>query len=301
MSAKKLKPPFPYFGGKSSVAPLVWPRFGASEIANYVEPFCGSAAMLLARPGFREGANHEVINDADGFVANFWRAMSLCPEEVIGWADRPVMEVDLSAASGLLYPLRDDLAARLREDMNFCDPKVAGLWVWGVSAMIAGPARWPREHVYYQVPTTGGRGIHGTQNTRRGFLEALVKRLSRVKVICGDWRRVCTDSFTTQLGRTAIFFDPPYLTSESVYSASAVYQQVVEFCLERGGDPQLRIALCGYEGEGADELVGAGWSEIAWQSNGGYGNCRKSGKNENNKRERIWFSPHCLNEGMFFL
>jgi hypothetical protein len=32
-----LKAPFPYAGGKSWIAPLVWPRFG--NPVNYVEPF----------------------------------------------------------------------------------------------------------------------------------------------------------------------------------------------------------------------------------------------------------------------
>ena len=41
-----LKAPFPWFGGKSKVAGLVWERFG--DVANYVEPFAGSLAVLLA-------------------------------------------------------------------------------------------------------------------------------------------------------------------------------------------------------------------------------------------------------------
>ena len=43
-----LKSPFPYFGGKRKVADEIWRRFGA--VANYVEPFFGSGAVLLARP-----------------------------------------------------------------------------------------------------------------------------------------------------------------------------------------------------------------------------------------------------------
>ena len=58
-----LKAPFPYFGGKSRIAPVLWDAFGR-DVANYVEPFCGSAATLLSRPG---GAGKvEIINDADG-------------------------------------------------------------------------------------------------------------------------------------------------------------------------------------------------------------------------------------------
>ncbi len=38
--------PFPYFGGKRTVAAAVWARLGSP--AQYIEPFCGSAAVLLA-------------------------------------------------------------------------------------------------------------------------------------------------------------------------------------------------------------------------------------------------------------
>jgi hypothetical protein len=34
---------------------------------------------------------------------------------------------------------------------------------------------------------------------------------------------------------------------------------------------------------------------VAWKSNGGYGGQRKDGSNDNAGKERIWFSPHCLN------
>ena len=40
--------PFPWFGGKSRAAHLVWERFG--DLPNYVEPFFGSGAVLLNRP-----------------------------------------------------------------------------------------------------------------------------------------------------------------------------------------------------------------------------------------------------------
>ena len=55
-----LKAPFPYFGGKALAAETVWRVFG--DVDNYVEPFCGSAAMLLSAP---EGKRVETINDAE--------------------------------------------------------------------------------------------------------------------------------------------------------------------------------------------------------------------------------------------
>ena len=44
----QLVAPFPWFGGKRTIASDVWKNFG--EVRNYVEPFCGSAAMLLGAP-----------------------------------------------------------------------------------------------------------------------------------------------------------------------------------------------------------------------------------------------------------
>ena len=57
---KMLKAPFPWFGGKSRVADIVWDRFG--DVANYVEPFFGSGAVLLARP---HPPRIETVNDLD--------------------------------------------------------------------------------------------------------------------------------------------------------------------------------------------------------------------------------------------
>lgn len=55
-----LKSPYPYFGGKSKIAAEVWKRFGNTP--NYVEPFFGSGAVLLARP-HKPGL--ELVNDVD--------------------------------------------------------------------------------------------------------------------------------------------------------------------------------------------------------------------------------------------
>ena len=82
-----LRAPFPWFGGKSKIAPLVWERFG--DVQNYVEPFFGSGAVLLGRPTV---AGIETVNDLDCMVANFWRALQNAPDAVAEAADWPVNE-----------------------------------------------------------------------------------------------------------------------------------------------------------------------------------------------------------------
>lgn len=127
-----LTAPFPYFGGKSRIAPLIWSRFGV--VSNYVEPFCGSAAVLLARPEpFNES---ETINDRCGFISNFWRATSANSAEVARFADWPVNEIDHHARHAWIVAQAQDLQQRLEGDPNLFDARIAGYWLNGISAAI---------------------------------------------------------------------------------------------------------------------------------------------------------------------
>jgi hypothetical protein len=158
-----------------------------------------------------------------------------------------------------------------------------------------------------------GRGVNG--NDAAGTCEqrltwltdwfrCLRDRFRTVRVCCGDWLRVCdSESVTTRLGLTGIFFDPPYGKAAgrnmSLYAhdSGTVAADVRAYCLERGADPSMRIALCGYVGEGHEVLERNGWTVEAWKANGGYGNVGKKGDpkgNGNARKERIWFSPFCL-------
>jgi hypothetical protein len=125
---QSLKAPFPYFGGKSRVAELVWSRLG--PVDNYIEPFFGSGAVLLRRP---DPPKIETVNDLDCMVANFWRATQRDPEGVAAWADGPVNEADLHSRHRWLV-LSDDAAAfrqRMRSDPELLRPEDCRLVVLG--------------------------------------------------------------------------------------------------------------------------------------------------------------------------
>ena len=93
-----LKAPFPYFGGKSKVAEEVWSRFG--DVNTYIEPFCGSMAMLLHRD---EPVSYETVNDIDGLLTNFWRSIQFDPESVAEVAEVASTEIDLKARNDWLF------------------------------------------------------------------------------------------------------------------------------------------------------------------------------------------------------
>ena len=89
----KLAAPFPYFGGKVMQADMVWRHLGS--VSNYIEPFAGSLGVVLNRPLPFVGA--ETINDANGHLVNFWRAVKLAPQELACHMDSPAATVDMHA------------------------------------------------------------------------------------------------------------------------------------------------------------------------------------------------------------
>jgi hypothetical protein len=121
-----------------------------------------------------------------------------------------------------------------------------------------------------------------------------------VDVCCGDWQRVLGNSPTVhRAAPCAIVLDPPYSQDhglDTVYAhhSRTVAADVHDWCVENGDNPDLRIALCGYDTEHAD-LTARGWTVAAWKAKGGYGNQGEDSRGRDNcRRERIWFSPACL-------
>jgi site-specific DNA-adenine methylase len=131
-----LKAPFPYlefFGGKSTVAPIVWAALGQPK--HYVEPFFGSGATLLARPDYNPQKHMETVCDKDGFVANAWRGMQLAPDELARYCDWPVNHADLNARRTYLNE-NQGLLQQLCDDPEYYDAKIAGYWIWAMSCWI---------------------------------------------------------------------------------------------------------------------------------------------------------------------
>lgn len=283
--------PFPYFGGKRRAAAAIWERLG--NVHNYVEPFCGSCAVLLARP---TPPHIETVNDADGLLANFWRAMTMYPDEVARWADWPVNEADLVARQNWLVRQRESLTARLMADPEWCDAKAAGWWVWGISCWIG--HGFSEREINAKLPSISGDTLGNGVGVDGGVkLQAVADRFRMVRVACGSWDRVTSVESALRVNRVpsvGVVLDPPYDDGASVYAENnRVSADVRAWCLAHGHIPTLRIALCGYEGE-HNELEAHGWSVLAWKAAGGYGNQSNGAGRDNASRERIWFSPHCL-------
>jgi DNA adenine methylase len=302
-----MKAPFPYFGGKRTIASDVWARLGRPT--QYIEPFCGSAAMLLAAPS---PASLEVVNDANGFIANFWRAVKYQPAAVAEWADYPVSHIDLGARHRWLMEQRDALGSSLHDPDWPGDAKVAGWWLWGQCSWIgSGWCEWDGKvpHVsdagrgvqaLGQVPhvSDAGRGVQalgqvprvssagmGVLLTSGGrtawrWLHELAARLDRVRVVHGDWRRCLNHHYGGS--DTAVFLDPPYEGYGELYGASSVAAEVAAWAQAH---PHLRVALCGHGGD----YTLPGWSVQEWSR----GKLTYGGGSTTDA-ECIWYSPACI-------
>lgn len=152
-----LRAPFPWFGGKSRAAHLIWEAFG--DVPNYVEPFAGSLAVLLGRPS---APRIETVNDRDAYLSNFWRAVAANPDEVAYWADWPVSECDLHARHRWLVA-QEEFREKMKHDPDLFDPKIAGWWVWGLCQWIgSGWCSTP------EWTTSPGRKVRGSDTAGTG-------------------------------------------------------------------------------------------------------------------------------------
>lgn len=288
--------PFPYFGGKRSIAAEVWKRLGTPS--QYIEPFCGSAAVLLASP---RRADLEVICDGSGFIANFWRAVKHQPEAVAKAADYPVSHIDLGASHQWLMAQRARIAAGLQDIEWPGDAKAAGRWLWGQCSWIgSGWCDWDKRgqaphagnagrgiQAIGQVPHAGNAGVGAdclltsSGRTAWAWLHKLADRLERVRIVHGDWSRCLNHHFGGN--DTAVFLDPPYRAYELLYGVDKPVADSVE-AWAREND-HLRIALCGHR----DDYDLCGWDVIDWSR----GRLTYSG-GKTTDQECVWYSPACL-------
>lgn len=322
-----LKSPFPYFGGKRLVAKRIWDAIG--DVPNYVEPFLGSASILLARPAEHERKT-ETVNDKDGMVSNFWRAVQADAQKVAEYADWPVNENDLHARHAWLVGQRENMTARLEGDPDWYDAKIAGWWVWGMACWIGGEfcsGQGPWQSINGELVNTGinsnsngikrqraslgddGRGVtrkrvhfggvssgQGVQrklgkNGLQSWFGELQERLKRVRVCSGDWKRVTGRSVTTIHGLTGMVLDPPYVMDKRDKLYTYDSDTIASEVREWAiENGNDTLMRIVYCGYEDGYRWPDDWQVIEWKTSGGY----QSHNKENRALERLWLSPHCI-------
>ncbi len=200
-----VKPCFPYPGGKTRLLKDILPLIPAHK--QYVEPFAGGLAVLLAKPRCAV----EVVNDLNKELVNFYRYVRFHPEALMRELERHLCS-------------RADFETML-ETPGFTDLQRAVRWYLLKVCSFGGMS----EHF--------GRGkgsYHGFDRVRHlKAIEAVHERLNRVVIENRDWEEVVTFFDDAE---TFIFFDPPY-----VEASKTAYAPFNEFEMQRVRDRLDRL------------------------------------------------------------
>lgn len=177
-------PAFPYMGQKGALAPWIVALAEAYEHDTYVEPFAGSAAVLLAKP--RRG-RVEIINDLDRRVVAFFAVVR----------DRP--DALLAAVDATPHARREYLQAQDRSDDDQVDDlELARRFFVTITQSINRKSR------------KSGWSVRGVGETDRytGRFHQVSQRLRCVLIDCRDALEFVGAHDSPQ---TCLYVDPPYL------------------------------------------------------------------------------------------
>lgn len=187
-----MKPPMPYYGAKQTLAERIVSFFPPHK--HYVEPFCGSLAVLLAK----EPSRMETVNDLDASVMTFWRVLR----------DRPL---DLERVCAFTPHSRAEYEAC--KDLDAVDDELEvarRVWVrltQGRGAQLRRPTGWR----HFKDPNGASFGMAGYLEAYRQRFAPAAARLIGVSLEA----RPALELIETYGGYadTLLYVDPPYLGS----------------------------------------------------------------------------------------
>ena len=235
-----VKPPFAYYGGKTTLAPIIANLLPQHE--HYVEPFAGSLAVLLAKKPSRA----ETVNDLDGDLVTFWRVLRDQPEELERVCSLTPYSRDEFASVDLSAPTSDLERARQ-------------VWVritQGRNLTLAGGAatNWKRRIV--------GTNRQGQELLRLASRMApIAARLHRVAIENKDAVDLIRDYGTEPT--VCIYADPPYLgsTRDGQYGMEMTADDAHVALADALNECKASVVLSGYDAPLYAELFD-GWHRL---------------------------------------
>lgn len=247
-----MKAPFPYYGGKTRIAP--WIAGHLPEHRVYVEPFCGSGAVLFAKP---ESA-FEIINDVDGNVVNFFKTLRDEPDEL------------KRICTATPYSREEYATCNMHEDGITEVERARRFFVLATQSFNgAGPAA--SRSSWAPSIRQGGSKAHAIRRMV-DRLDDVADRLRNVTVECRSYEWVI-DRYDSP--DAAIYVDPPYLGSTRGSLVLSGGKRIRDYAHDMTTEEEHRelaallhgcegaVVLSGYPSGLYEELYGAWWrSEI---------------------------------------
>ncbi len=220
--------PFKYYGSKYRSLNFVLDKLPVTE--NYVEPFAGSAIVLLNK----EPSMHEVLNDLNGEITNFFKVLRDNPHELVRVLERtPHSRNEYEKA---IERRGDDTYDNVERARCFFVRTQQGRYGHRGDAQTKG--EWARS-------TTQSRNgvpmkVSGMMNKVDG-LESVANRLRQVQIEALDAVKIIKDYDNPE---TLFYLDPPYVPESRSGSGDAYGS----FDMERSDHIELLETLDGVDG-----------------------------------------------------
>lgn len=189
-----MQPLINYYGGKARIATQILPCIEAIPHTVYVEPFCGGAAVLFAKPRrivTNDAYYRECINDLSGLLVNLYKVAREQPEELQRWIELTLYsQADYAEAMSVCKnpeghtDLKKAWAYYVNIQMSFARKLNGG---WGTSIASQNQA--------------------ATWDNKKLSLPEKLDRLKAVHVSCEDALK-CIQRWDSP--QTLFYCDPPY-------------------------------------------------------------------------------------------
>ena len=259
---------FGYYGGKKSHLNFILPYLPYRS--HYVEPFAGSAAVLLAR----EPSGHEHFNDVDDRIWNFFTVLREQPEELID-------AIDLTP-----YSVKEFEKCKIDEG----DPiERARRFYAAINQSVHGQqGNWSKRFTSPRGYLPGG-WYHRTTSKTYERLRMVSSRLRSVHLHCTDAVEIIKKFKHDDV---VLYADPPYVVD------SLVYKQPYKYTMNNEDHENLSKALhefpgyaaiSGYECELMDNLY-RDWHKVKGEYKVAASGGTEMGKKKTQKQEILWIN-----------
>lgn len=262
---KRLPSPFRWVGAKnrmrSKIAPILEEARRGRPV--YVEPFGGSAAMLLAL----EPVKLEFYNDADGRLADFFRALA---------DDEALKKMRRYAAA---FPYSREIYDEMKNDwIRSTELAKRAFAVFYIQSFSFGGKPFAS---FGYARYSGSRSLAGVYRAKGEWLDEYAARFKFTCVESLDWRQ-CVDKYDSD--EAFFYLDPPYCVGTQGFYRRDLppvdHAELVEKLLSvRGG-----VALSCYSSDVYNPLERAGWKRYDFEASS---SVRRSTDNIGEQRRRV--------------
>lgn len=257
-----MKTPVIYFGGKSITAAriaAVFPSHG-----HYVEPYCGSLAVLLAKPP----SPMETVNDLDRALVTFWRVLRERPADLAqACALTPHSLAEFQDAEDVDAP-GDEMETARRVWIRLTQGRAGTLCNTG----------WR-----HFVKPTGTFGMPDYLTSYVGRMMAAAERLHQVSLECRPALDVI--AWYGRDPEVLLYLDPPYLRSTRSSGAYRHEMSEADHCDLAAAVHQAKasVVLSGYPSDLYDQELYAEWERMEFTSGTG-----QNAETWGNRTEVLW-------------